>query len=245
MHGQNLKCVLPRRRDFLYRHGMRGTVEERFRAKIGNRTEMGCLLWTGAHGRSGHGQLLVDGRLDTAQRVAWRLANGPIPEGLHVLHRCDNPPCVEPTHLFLGTHADNMADMLAKGRKVVVRGDANPATKVTDEQVETMRAAYRAGDTQASLARRFGLNAATVSRMVRGESRGGNGCVLRPRSRVSDQQLAEMRQAWSAGESQSAIGRRMGLHSSYVSRLVRGEYRSESEVRLSTEAGLLIPSWRG
>lgn len=80
--------------------------------------EHGCLVWPYQLNRtgSGYGQVTISGRKEYVHRVAWELTNGPIPAGLQVLHRCDNPPCFEPDHLFLGTQADNIRDALAKGR---------------------------------------------------------------------------------------------------------------------------------
>ena len=74
----------------------------------------GCLLWTGAIANR-YGTLKVDGKRLGAHRLAWEAANGPVPSGLHVLHRCDVPACINANHLFLGTHADNMADRARKG----------------------------------------------------------------------------------------------------------------------------------
>jgi hypothetical protein len=71
---------------------------------------------TGMTDGHGYGSIYADGRLQKAHRVVWQVEHGPIPDGLHVLHQCDNPPCCNPAHLFLGTHADNMADKIAKGR---------------------------------------------------------------------------------------------------------------------------------
>lgn len=77
-----------------------------------------CWLWTGARLKTGYGVLKRGGRVLKASRVAWALVKGPIPDGLFVCHHCDNPPCVRPDHLFLGTHLDNMRDRDAKGRNV-------------------------------------------------------------------------------------------------------------------------------
>ena len=90
------------------------TVGERLQRRLVRRGD--CLEWTGYTRAFGYGQLMVDGKCVGTHRVAWTLANGPIPDGICVLHRCDNPPCCEPAHLFLGTAADNTADMIAKGR---------------------------------------------------------------------------------------------------------------------------------
>ena len=92
------------------------TTADRLTARSVERAN-GCIEWTGAtNGSWGYGQISVNGKSVLTHRLSWELANGPIPNGLLVLHRCDNPPCCNPAHLFLGTHADNMADMLAKGR---------------------------------------------------------------------------------------------------------------------------------
>ncbi len=107
-------AMLAAKRD-AYRADVHARLAERFWSKV-VRGE-GCWIWAASvddhgYGRFGIGRL----RIEPAHRVAWMVANGPIPDGLSVLHRCDNPPCVRPDHLFLGTQRDNMRDMIAKGR---------------------------------------------------------------------------------------------------------------------------------
>ena len=89
---------------------------ERLAAKL-VQMPSGCIEWIGATSADGYGQLGVDGKVIYTHRFAWELANGPIPDDISVLHHCDNPPCCNVEEcLFLGTPADNMADMAAKGR---------------------------------------------------------------------------------------------------------------------------------
>lgn len=94
--------------------------DERFWQKV-EKTDT-CWLWRGSKNTTGYGQLRTD-RLEKAHRISWEIHNGPIPDGLAVLHACDNPPCVNPSHLWLGTQADNARDRQAKGRQNRRPGD--------------------------------------------------------------------------------------------------------------------------
>ena len=90
------------------------TIADRYWEKV--RQGDGCWDWMGSRSRNGYGQMRIDGRIVSAHRVAWALANGPIPNGYNVLHHCDTPPCTRADHLFLGTLKDNSVDMARKGR---------------------------------------------------------------------------------------------------------------------------------
>jgi len=117
-----------------------------------------CWPWTGYRTSKGYGHLRWKGRLRSATRLTWEEENGPIPVGLQVCHRCDNPPCRNKAHLWLDTNAANRADMVAKGRSV--RGERHRSAKLTAEQVISIRAS---SDSNSAIARRLGMNCATIS----------------------------------------------------------------------------------
>ncbi len=100
-----------------------------------------CWDWTGLRSHAGYGHFRFRGGIRRAHRVAWELTRGPIPDGLCVLHSCDNPSCVRPDHLFLGTNADNIRDKTVKGR--AAKGEINGNAKLTAEQVRAIRSDKR------------------------------------------------------------------------------------------------------
>jgi hypothetical protein len=128
-----------------------------------------CWPWVGWFSEDGYGRLIVDGQRWIASRYAYTLAVGPIPEGLLVCHRCDNPPCCNPKHLFLGTNGDNLRDAYRKGRRLprVMVGEANPRARVTRKEVRLIRAS---GERPADLARRYGISRSTVSNIRAGRT---------------------------------------------------------------------------
>ena len=126
-----------------------------------------CWLWKLCTVGKGYGYLGHKGRNLLAHRVAWMLTYGPIPEGMCVCHHCDVKLCCNPEHLFLGTIADNNADMARKGRYFHPTGEKHPRHKLTEEIVLMIRQRYAMGDiTQQRLADEYGVDDSTVSRIV-------------------------------------------------------------------------------
>jgi hypothetical protein len=127
-------------------------------------TATGCQEWQGARDRRGYGTMRRGKRDRKAHRFAYERAFGPIPPGMVVCHRCDNPPCCNPEHLFLGTNAQNTADCVSKGRQA--RGAKNANAKVTDHIVRQIRRLCSEGMTQDAVAAMFGIAQTTVSKIV-------------------------------------------------------------------------------
>lgn len=112
----------------------------RFFAKVALPDNNKCEIWTGQRNRQGYGRIKIKRRRYTASRVAWIIAHGPIPDGMFVLHKCDNPPCVNAVdHMFLGTHLDNARDRDAKGRTAIRQGEKNAASKLSSGQILAIR----------------------------------------------------------------------------------------------------------
>ena len=131
----------------------------------------GCWLWLGGLFDRGYGRFALDPKVTVrAHRYAWELANGQIPDGLIVCHRCDNPKCVNPEHLFLGTHKDNAEDRERKGRGAgrKRRGAAHPLAKLKAEEVRAIRSTEGISDT--AWAEFYGVSESQIGRIRRGES---------------------------------------------------------------------------
>ncbi len=161
-------------------------VADRFWSKVDKngptvRMELGpCWRWTAGLGHRGYGVFSLGGRPVGAHRVAWELARGQVPDGLWVLHRCDSPGCVNPGHLWLGTHADNDADRDAKGRTArglrsgrhtkpesVCRGEKHGRAKLSDDDVRAIRTRRERGDELRDIALDFGVSDVSVSLIAR------------------------------------------------------------------------------
>ena len=135
-------------------------IEERWRTKF-KISENGCWNWTSSKDLAGYGMIKhKNGKQIKAHRFSWMLYKGEIPDNLFVLHRCDNRLCVNPEHLFLGTHQDNMDDMVAKGRLPAHRGENNGFAKLTASQVIKIRSD---GRSQSKIAADYGIAQTQVS----------------------------------------------------------------------------------
>ena len=151
------------------------TREDRFWSKVDRSGPEGCCwLWTGAKGSGGYGRFRMSSapsRFATAHRYSYVLAHGSLRDDICVLHQCDTPACVNPAHLFLGTRAENMADMVRKGRSQHKGrcGAANPMHKLKQSDVDAIRAAKAAGQQQWVIAEMFHIDRSTVSYIVRGK----------------------------------------------------------------------------
>jgi predicted XRE-type DNA-binding protein len=138
---------------------------------VGEWTKTPCDEYLGCRNEHGYGKATRGGRSVLTHRLAWEEAHGPVPPGRRVLHHCDNPPCRNVLHLFLGTQADNVADMDAKGRRKwkTSPGERNGNVTLSREMVDAIRGKYRKGVTrQVDLAAEFGISQSQVSNIVRG-----------------------------------------------------------------------------
>lgn len=173
-HGcDRLDCVNPSHCRIGNRETDGRSDEDRFWDKVNkagptpaHRPELGsCWLWTAAIGKAGgYGSTTASGKTYFSHRRAWAFARGPVPRDLYVLHHCDNRRCVNPEHLFLGTHADNMEDMVRKNRART----GNPSKLTTEAATEILRR-VKAGEQQRGLAAEFGVGESTVWRIAHGK----------------------------------------------------------------------------
>lgn len=205
----------------------RPEIEEQFFARVDlngpvpvHDPDLGpCHVWTGEHSTFGYGRFNRIG----AHRVALWLALGEEPEGRHALHRCDNPPCVNPAHLRWGTHRQNMDDMTARGRRGRV-------LKVPDEEIGALRERFACGEDVRLLAADFGISPTQARRIVHGRTRRlepvpqewRDKGFMNARQRLSSADRDEIRRRFAAGESGASLARAYKVSSGYVSEVVNG-----------------------
>lgn len=144
--------------------GKHGTLEQRFWPKVDKRD--GCWGWNASRHKQGYGFIGAGGggKVVKAHRASWIIHFGEIPQGKCVLHKCDNPECTNPEHLFLGTQTDNIRDMMKKGRHVPSKGEDQGCSKLSESQVLCIRA--RADEQATALASEYGVDRCTIFRIL-------------------------------------------------------------------------------
>lgn len=190
--------------------------------KVKVNVETGCWEWQGLKDVGGYGSIGVGGRHWKVHRLNWQMFNGqPVPEGMLVCHRCDNPPCCNPDHLFVGTHADNNADKVAKGRQA--RGEDTAKSKLTDDKVREIFRLAHEGRAWRSIARGLGLDTVTIRQVLLGRTWGHLGLepfTREPWSRpgtskyapkLTDDQVREIRARRAAGELCVPLAKEFGV----------------------------------
>ncbi len=139
-------------------------MPERFWSKVDVCGLDDCWEWRARRNEKGYGQFRFHGVMTRAHRIAYQITIGPIPDGFDILHSCDNRACMNPRHLFTGTHLDNMADMVRKGRGNAPRGESHHSSKLTEFQVRAIR---KSPESLTVLASKFGVSFSTIADVKR------------------------------------------------------------------------------
>lgn len=138
------------------------TPTQRISAKC-REVESGCWEWTGCRDKDGYGKISINGKGDRAHRVSYEAHRGPIPAGRFVLHHCDNPPCVNPDHIYVGDQIQNEADKRNRNRGPA--GERNVKAKLTTEQVSKIRVLLEQGISGSQIGRIYGVSKTAISRI--------------------------------------------------------------------------------
>ncbi len=207
-------------------HSTLGTLPARFWAKV-HKTD-GCWLWTGCRSNLGYGDMKgIGAKRMRATHASLLITRGEsVPPGIHVCHKCDNPSCVNPDHLFLGTAKDNMRDAIRKGRfkfPTPRRGEANNKAELTWVEVDELRAAYASGETISALSRRFGRARSTLREVVMGRNWKRDGVSTTPRGmptrKLTKNDEVTIVALIRRGVSRREITQRFGVHGRTIGRV--------------------------
>lgn len=150
---------------------MATNIVDRFFSQVERIPFSGCWIWVGCTTPRMYGQIMArGGNVISTHRLSWELHNGTeVPDGMHVLHTCDIPCCVNPSHLFLGTHDDNMKDMKRKNRAKGLAGTLNHKAKLSTDDVDFIKSELSKSLSCVDLAKRFGVVHSTITRIRRGD----------------------------------------------------------------------------
>lgn len=201
-------------------------------------TKSGCWEWQLRRTRYGYGKLKVEGKHWAAHRYAWAHFKGEIPTGMHVCHHCDNAPCCNPDHLFLGTPKDNKQDSVKKGRDC--HGVRHQWSILDNEKIAEIYSLRSKGLSFRQIATRTGMSKHGVWAVLNGRTwkrtlfeLKGDGitpATSSPRAKISKGEVSRIFELRSNGFSQSEIGREIGLSQTQIGRILRGvRWRAASE----------------
>lgn len=203
-------------------------LKERFWSKVTKGENQACWPWQGCTNGADYGMILHEGTKVLAHRVAWELKHGTkIPDGMIVMHKCDNPRCVNPRHLELGTQRDNMEDRSDKRRDQ----HAAPYSRLIPKDVRTIVRRYTKGEPQEKIAEDYGISGPTVSQIIRGKiwTHVTANLILPERGRrnprdrkLNDDAIRELRKRYSLGEHQKQLAEEFGVSKALVQQIVTG-----------------------
>lgn len=226
---------------------------KRFEEKYQVNPETGCWEWTASRNNRGYGVIGFKGEQYLAHRFSYMIFQGAIPEGKLICHHCDNPKCVNPDHLYAGTAKDNRVDNLLRGRNTAggPAGMGNGRAKLTDEDIALIFQLREQGYLQREIGAKLGITQAYVGKVLRGENRIDHPTAYRkhhapdavkprqyesrkglltgsknPQSKLTDAQVAEIRELAKTGLSQRKIGELFGVTQSNISCILLGKSRA-------------------
>lgn len=178
LNTEMVQAILDGRKGKIFRRkGDTGTDNDFLMARLTRGSEKsevnGCINWIKATNGIGYGTLKIKGKTEYAHRLSYSLHNGEIDSDIKVCHKCDNPSCVNPYHLFLGTQSDNMKDCYDKGRSKIkphsMSGAENPNAKLTEEEVIKIKSLIENGDTEQSIASKFNVSQGLINSIKKGK----------------------------------------------------------------------------
>lgn len=218
-------------------------LNDRFWTKVDREDPSGCWVWTANKNNKGYGLFRPGGVAPKAlaHRLSYEDEKGPIPKGLFILHSCDNPACVNPSHLRVGTPKENVADMDARMRRAShsPKGASNPNSRLTSASVIEIRKDYVSGASAEGLARHFRVTKATINDVVSGISwqhliglsgsptleqmRAALSVNKKTAARLSPENVSEIKKRLSSGEQGKALAIQFGVHKTTISDIKRGK----------------------
>lgn len=209
----------------------RPSLEERFYNKV-NKTDS-CWIWTAYRSNFGYGTIGIEKKTCKAHRVAWELEYGTIPKDMQVCHSCDNPSCVRPSHLFIGSQQDNIDDQMKKKRHVSFKGSDNGMSRLSEEDVRSIHDGDSKGISHNKIAQYHGVSRHHVSQIIRGKRwvhlglgsdashdfRGENN----GRAKLTEKNVLQIRIMYKNGYSRKTLMKEFGIGSSNLCNILSGK----------------------